>query len=229
MPGFEKFPPPHQRHPVLLPDGHAHEETVFLSTVLDHPNIAVGDYSYFTDFDHVSDFAAHLAPYLYPGAPERLEIGRFCAIAHGVRFITASSMHPMGGLSTYPFRIFSRADISSYREECAGRGDTVVGHDVWLGFEARVLPGVTIGSGAIVGACSVVTRDVPPYAVVAGNPARVVRMRFDAPTVARLLELAWWDWPIARIERALPAIEAGDLAALEGLVPECCAADANGS
>lgn len=229
MPRSPEFPPPGQRHPVILPDGRAHADTVFLSAVLEHPNIAVGDYSYFTDFDHVSDFAARLAPYLYPGAPERLVIGRFCAIAHGVRFITASSMHPMGGISTYPFRIFTRADISSYREECGARGDTVVGDDVWLGFEARVMPGVRIGSGAIVGACSVVTRDVPPYAVVAGNPARVVRMRFDAATVARLLDLAWWDWPIARILQALPAIEAADVAALERLAPVSHAADANGT
>lgn len=220
MPLPTSFPPPEQRNPLILPDGRPHEDTVFLRAVLDHPNISVGAYSYFTDFDHVADHAARLAPYLYPGAPERLQIGRFCAIAHGVRFITASSMHPMGGVSTYPFRIFSKADIGIYREEVARRGDTVVGDDVWLGFEARVLPGVTIGHGAIVGACAVVSRDVPPYAVVAGNPAQVVRMRFAPEVVARLLELAWWDWPIEQILAALPAIEAGDVAALERFAEE---------
>ena len=220
MRDHEGFPPPLQRHPVILPDGQPHEDTVFLRAVIAHPNIAVGEYSYFTDFDHVADHAARLAPYLYPGAPERLVIGRFCALAHGVRFITASSMHPMRGLSTYPFRIFTRADIGSYREECAGRGDTVVGNDVWLGFEARVMPGVTIGDGAIVAACAVVTRDVPPYAVVAGNPARVVKMRHEAAVVERLLALAWWDWPIEMILAALPAIEAGDVAALEAFAAQ---------
>lgn len=209
------FPAPTERHPILTADGSPHEDTVFLRSVIDHPNIEVGAYSYLTDFSGERDVARLLAPYLYPGAPERLVIGKFCSIAHGVRFITASSMHPMGGVSTYPFRIFSSADIGSYRNEVARRGDTVVGHDVWLGFEARVMPGVTIGHGAIVGACAVVTRDVPAYAVVAGNPARVVRMRHDAATVARLLALAWWDWPMDEVLACLPAIEAGDLAALE--------------
>ncbi|MBD3786500.1 MAG: CatB-related O-acetyltransferase [Sphingomonadales bacterium] len=229
MPAPKPFPAPTERHPVLTLDGTPHEETVFLKSVIAHPNITVGDYSYTTDFSGNRDYAALLAPYLYPGAPERLEIGKFCSIAHGVRFITASSMHPMGGVSTYPFRIFSRDDISAYREECAGRGDTVVGHDVWLGFEARVMPGVRIGHGAIVAACAVVSRDVPDYAIVAGNPARVVRMRFDPETVARLLALAWWDWPIAAIQAALPAIEAGDLAALAACAPATCELAANPS
>lgn len=227
------FPDPAARYPLVLPDGRTHNETVFLRAVIDHPNIEVGDYSYQTDFDPCPDPAQRLAPYLFPGAPERLIIGKFCALAHGVRFITASSMHPMRGISTYPFRIFSGLDLGAYRTESALRGDTVVGHDVWLGYEARVLPGVTIGHGAIVGACAVVSRDVPPYAVVAGNPAQVLRLRFAPPDVARLLALAWWDWPIAAILAALPAIEAGDIDALERLAPQaggCSAlADANRS
>lgn len=213
------FPAPERRHPVMLPDGTAHEDTVFLKSVIEHPNVTVGDYAYFTDFDHVGDFVARLAPYLYPGAPERLVIGKFCAIAHGVRFITSSANHPLGGLSTYPFRIFGAGDVGAYRAQAGRHGDTVVGPDVWLGFEARVLPGVHIGAGAIVAACAVVSRDVPPYAVVAGNPAQVVKMRFDVATVARLLALAWWDWPIDAILAALPAIEAGDVAALEACAP----------
>lgn len=228
MPARKPFPAPTTRHPVLTREGLPHEDTVFLRSVIAHPNIEIGAYSYLTDFSGRRDYADLLAPYLYPGAPERLVIGKFCSIAHGVRFITASSMHPMGGISTYPFRIFARDDISAYREECAARGDTVVGNDVWLGFEARVMPGVRIGHGAIVAACAVVSRDVPDYAIVAGNPARVVRMRFDPATVARLLALAWWDWPIAAIDAALPAIEAGDVAALEALAHDRHA-DANPS
>jgi len=215
MTGSSAFPPPSQAHPLILPDGTPHEETVFLSAVIDHPNIEIGDYSYLTDFERVTDPAARLAPYLYPGAPERLVIGKFCALAHGVRFITSSAMHPLHGVSTYPFRIFSRADIGIYQEEVAGHGNTVVGHDVWIGFEARVMPGVTIGHGAIIGSCAVVTHDVPPYAIVAGNPARIVRMRFEPEVVDRLLTLAWWNWPVETILEALPLIEAGNVAGLE--------------
>ncbi|MFD2175714.1 CatB-related O-acetyltransferase [Rhodobacter lacus] len=223
------FPDPLAPYPLTLPDGSSHEETLFLRAALAHPNIEAGDYSYSTDFDTGADLAHRLAPYLYPGAPERLVIGRFCAFAHGVRFITASAMHPMRGLSTYPFRIFAGLDLGAYRDEVACHGDTIVGHDVWIGYEARVMPGVTIGSGAIVASGAVVSRDVPPYAIVAGNPARVVRMRFEPEAVARLLELAWWGWPIEAILAALPALEAGDLAAVEGLRPRRDDCDANGS
>ena len=214
LPGSVRLPDPLTRTPVLLPDGSPHPGTVFLRAVLDHPNITVGDHAYASAMPPPDDWAAALAPYLYPGAPERLVIGRFAQIAQGVRFITASANHALRGLSTFPFRIFSDAPVTPYLDEAAARGDTVIGPDVWLGFEARVLPGVTIGAGAIVAACAVVTRDVPAYAVVAGNPARIVRWRHDPDTIARLLEIAWWDWPTDRIAAALPALESGDLAAL---------------
>lgn len=214
------FPDPDTRHPVTLPDGTAHAGTVFLKTVIDHPNIEVGDYAYCSDFGEVADYSARLAPYLYPGAPERLVIGPFVQIAHGVRFITASAYHPAGGLSTYPFRIFDPETMGHYAPEVSARGDTVVGPDVWLGNGARVMAGVTIGAGAIIGAGAVAARDVPAYAVAAGNPARVVRMRFDPATVSELLRLAWWDWPIERILAALPAIEAGDVRGLAAQAPD---------
>lgn len=165
------------------------------------------------------DAAAELAPYLYPGCPERLVIGAFAQIAHGVRFITASANHPMGGITTYPFRIFDMETAGKYLEENAATGDTVIGPDVWLGFNAMVMPGVRIGAGAIVAAGAVVAQDVPPFAIVAGNPARVVRVRFGTDEVARLLELAWWDWPVTVIQAALPALEAGDVAALAEHAP----------
>jgi virginiamycin A acetyltransferase len=212
---MQHFPGARSRHPVTLPDGSTHKGTVFLKAVIDHPNIEVGDYAYYSDFDPVADYAGRIAPYLYPGSPERLVIGRFAQIAHGVKFITASAYHPMSGLSAYPFHIFDPADMAHYRDACAARGDTVVGPDVWLGHEARVMAGVTIGAGAIIGAQAVVARDVPAYGVAVGNPARVVRLRFPPPTVQRLLRLAWWDWPIERILAALPAIEAGDVDALQ--------------
>lgn len=217
--GPARLPDPLTRHPILLPDGTRLPGTVLLRAVIDHPNIDVGDYAYAADNDPPQDWAARLAPYLYPGAPERLAIGRFAQIAQGVRFVTASANHPLGGLSTYPFRIFDMATVGPYVGEAATRGDTVIGPDVWLGFEARVMPAVSIGAGAIVAAGSVVTRDVPPYALVAGNPARVMRMRFDTATVGRLLCLAWWDWPAEAILDALPALESGDIDALEAARP----------
>lgn len=212
---MKRFPGALTRHPVTLPDGSVHKGTVFLKAAIDHPNIEVGDFAYYSDFDPVEDYASRLAPYLYPGSPERLIIGAFVQIAHGVKFITASAYHPMSSLSAFPFHIFDPQEMEYYRDECTARGDTVVGPDVWLGHEARVMAGVTIGAGAIIGAQAVVARDIPPYAVAVGNPARVVRMRFPPEVVARLLRLAWWDWPIGRVLAALPAIEAGDANALE--------------
>jgi virginiamycin A acetyltransferase len=202
-------------HPLTFPDGTVHPDMVHLNRVIDHPNITVGDYSYANDFDPPDDWAARLAPYLYPGAPERLVIGRFCQIAHGVRFITASANHAMGGITTYPFGVFDPETLGPYRDEVGALPDTEVGDDVWIGHGALVLPGARIGSGAIIGAGAVVAGVVPPYAVVAGNPARVVRMRFSEIEVARLLETRWWDWPVERIRAALPALMAEDVGALE--------------
>ncbi|OOY08539.1 acetyltransferase [Thioclava sp. F36-7] len=202
-----------------MPDGTPHEPTVFLQAVIDHPNIEVGRYAYYSPLAPVTDAAAELAPYLYPGCPERLVIGPFAQIAHGVRFITASANHPMGGITTYPFRIFDMETAGKYLEENAAIGDTVIGPDVWLGFNTMVMPGVHIGAGAIVAAGSVVAQDVPPFAIVAGNPARVVRSRFSPDEIARLLDLAWWDLPVEVIQRALPALEAGDVAALAEHAP----------
>ncbi len=203
-------------HPLTFPDGTVHPDMVHLARVIDHPNITVGDYSYANDFDPpaVAGWAARLAPYLYPGAPERLVIGRFCQIAHGVRFITASANHAMGGISTYPFGVFDPDTIETFKAGFEALPDTVVGHDVWIGHGALILPGARIGSGAIIGAGAVVAGEVAPFAVVAGNPARVIRYRFAPQDVARLLEIGWWDWAPARIRAALPALLAGDVAAL---------------
>ncbi|MFN3282562.1 MAG: CatB-related O-acetyltransferase [Tabrizicola sp.] len=210
---------PTLRHPVVLPDGATPPNMVHLNQVIDHPNIRIGDFTYANDFDPPADWAARLAPYLYPGAPERLEIGRFCQIAHGARFITASANHAMDGLTTFPFPVFDPADIADYRDSFTGLPDTVIGHDVWIGHGVLVLPGVRVGSGAILGAGAVVARDVDPYTIVAGNPARPVRPRFAPATVALLLDVAWWDWPLDRIRAAVPALLAGDLEALRALGP----------
>lgn len=207
-------------HPLLLPDGSPHKDMVHLNRVIDHPNITIGDFTYANDFDPPQDWAARLAPYLYPGAPERLVIGRFCQIAHGARFITASANHDMTGLTTYPFPVFDPASRAAYTGALGPLPDTVIGHDVWIGHGALILPGVRIGHGAIIGAGAVVTGEVAPFTIVAGNPARPIRPRFAPDTIATLLRLGWWDWPQDRITAALPALLSGDLAALVALAPE---------
>jgi virginiamycin A acetyltransferase len=207
---------PRTRHPLIFPGGAAHDGTVFLSAAIDHPRWEIGDYTYASSFDPPKDWAARLAPHLHQHAPERLILGRFCQIAHGATFITSSANHRMDGLSTFPFAIFSGfgADRPSLPGPEAAR-DTVIGHDVWIGQGAMILPGARIGTGAIIGAGSVVSGEVPPYAIVAGNRAEVVRMRFDDATIARLLAVAWWHWPPERIIEAEAAICGDDIEALE--------------
>lgn len=199
-------------HPITLPDGTIVRETVHLNVVIDHPRIEVGDYTYFTHSGRPEETAGILAPYTYPFSPEKLVIGKFGQIARGSFFITSSANHPMAGFTTFPFRIFDLANTGGYQN--LPFRDTVVGHDVWIGHGAVIMPGVTIGSGAIIAAASVVTRDVEPYTIVGGNPANPIRKRFDENTIAALLEIAWWDWPLARIEANVAALEGGDMAAL---------------
>ena len=210
------LPDPGCAHPIRLPDGTAHPGTAYLKPLITHPQFEVGDYTYAADFDPPQDWAARLAPYLFPFSQERLVIGRFCQIAHGVRFLTSSANHAMDGLSTYPFPVFGASVPAGYQPD---RRDTLIGHDVWLGHGAMVLPGARIGDGVIVGGGAVVGGTVPDYAIVAGNPARVVRMRFAPADIARLKALAWWHWPALVIATARAALEAGDLAALEALAP----------
>lgn len=206
-------PDPNNPHP--LP---AHPRVGFLKPLVDRPNIEVGDYTYYDDPDGPDGFVEKCVLYHYEFIGDRLVIGRYCALATGVRFIMNGANHVMGGLSSYPFNIFGNGweagfDPASYQ---AGlRGDTVIGNDVWIGTEAMIMPGIRIGDGAIVAARSVVTADVAPYAIVGGNPAREIRRRFDDPTVARLLAVAWWDWPADKVTRNLDAIRGADVAALE--------------
>ncbi|MDH6265766.1 acetyltransferase-like isoleucine patch superfamily enzyme [Rhizobium sp. SG_E_25_P2] len=199
-------------HPITLPDGAVYRDTVHLKQAIDHPRIEAGEYSYFTHSGRVEETAGILAPYLGPGCRERLVIGKFVQIARGSYFITSSANHPMNGVTAYPFRIF-KPETFGYKDLPVR--DTVVGHDVWIGHEAAIMPGVRIGPGAIIAARAVVTRDVPAYAVVGGNPAGIIRMRYPDDVIADLIDLAWWDWPLDKIEANLAHLESGDIEALK--------------
>lgn len=202
------------------------DSVVFLRPLLEKispppPNISVGAFSYYADFDDPTRFFERNVRYHFPFSQARLEIGRFCALAHGTTFIMSDANHVLDGVSTYPFPIFGGAWAEAQPIESTPfpfKGDTVVGSDVWFGYESLVMPGVKIGHGAIIGARAVVSRDVPAYGVVVGNPARLVKRRFDDDTVERLLNLAWWNWPDDRLAAIIPLLVRGDIDALEAVL-----------
>ena len=194
-------------------------QTVYLNSIVHGPNIEIGDYTMYNDFVRdPRDFEKNNVLYHYPINGDKLKIGKFCFIACGAKFLFTSANHATRSLSTYPFPIFFEEwglDVKEIRRAWDNRGDIVVGSDVWIGYEAVILSGVTIGDGAIIGARAVVTRDVSPYTIVGGVPARPIRRRFDDDTIARLVKLRWWDWNAEKISRSIEAIQAGDVAALE--------------
>ncbi len=206
-------PDPATPHP--LP---GHRRVGFLKAFITRPTIEVGDYTYYDDPAGPERFETENVLYHFDFIGDRLIIGRFCAIAAGVRFIMNGGNHATAGFSPYPFAIFP--EWQAPLPDFPNRGDTVVGNDVWIGWEAAILPGVRIGDGAVIGARSVVTRDVAPYAVVAGNPAAEIRRRFDDATIAELLRLAWWTWPPERIHRHAAALTGTDLDALRRAAEE---------
>lgn len=188
-------------------------QTVYLNAVVADPSIEVGDYTIYNDFvNDPSQFERNNVLYHYPVNHERLRIGKFCSIACGAKFLFNCANHSLRSLSTYTFPLFydewglDKADVASAWDN---KGDIVIGNDVWIGFEAVIMAGVHIGNGAIIGARAVVTKDVAPYTIVGGVPARAIRKRFDDATISRLEGLRWWDWPKERIRRELP----GDYAA----------------
>ncbi|WP_170560998.1 CatB-related O-acetyltransferase [Ruegeria atlantica] len=206
------LPDPSRRYPITLPDGSDHKGTVFLSQAIDHPRFQAGAFSYASDFEAPEDWASRLAPYLFPFSRERLVLGKFCQIAHGVRFITSSANHAMDGLTCFPFPVFDTEQMTEFQPDTR---DTVIGHDVWIGYGAMILPGVRIGNGAIIGAGSVVRGDIPAYAVVTGNPAEVRRFRFTPEVIESLQALSWWDWPAEAVADAEDALLSGDIEMLE--------------
>ncbi|MCI9509000.1 MAG: CatB-related O-acetyltransferase [Angelakisella sp.] len=194
-------------------------QTIYLKNAVTDPSIQVGEYTMYNDFVHdPRDFQKNNVLYHYPVNHDRLVIGRFCSIACGARFLFNSANHAMGSLSTYPFPLFFQEwglEKARVAEAWDNKGDIVAGSDVWIGYEAVILAGVTIGDGAVIGARAVVTKDVPPYTIVGGVPARAIRRRFPEETVEELLRLKWWDWPPERIAQNIPAIQAGRVDLLE--------------
>lgn len=209
-------PDPKNAHPM-----EGFPQVCFINNTVRNPNIIVGDYSYYDDPEEPENFERNVL-YHYPFLGDRLVIGKFCAIARGVKFIMNGANHKLSGVSTYPFQIFGNGweKVMPKPGDLPDKGDTIVGNDVWIGYEALIMPGVRIGNGAIVSSRSVVVSDVPAYTIVGGNPARPIRQRFAPDAVAILESLAWWDWPIDRITRHLELIVAGDVEALRR-----CAAD----
>ena len=187
--------------------------TVYLNAVVKDPSIEIGDYTIYNDF--VSDplfFERNNVLYHYPVNHERLLIGKFCSIACGAKFMFNCANHSLKSLSTYTFPLFyedwdlEKADVASAWDN---KGDIIIGNDVWIGFEAIVMAGVRIGDGAIVAARAVVTHDVPPYTIVGGVPAKVIRKRFDDKVIQKLVTLKWWEWPVGKIRRSLPYLSKG--------------------
>lgn len=188
-------------------------QIVYLQDVVNGPNIEVGAYTIYDDFVHdPRDFEKNNVLYHYPVNGDRLKIGKFCSVACGAKFLFTSGNHSLRSLSTYTFPIFYEQwglDPKNIRDAWDNKGDIVIGNDVWIGYEAVILSGVTVGDGAVIGTRAVVTKDVPPYTIVGGVPARPIRRRFDPQTIARLEELRWWDWEEERIARNLSAIQSG--------------------
>ena len=186
----------------------------FIKNVVKAPNISIGDYTYYDDAEDPAGFEKNNVLFNYPEFGDRLIIGKFCAIASGVRFIMGPANHRIRSVTTYPFHVFGGAwaeRTPPHMDQLPRKGDTVIGNDVWIGRESVILPGVKIGDGAIVAACSVVSRDIPPYAVFGGNPARLVKMRFDQELIGLLLRFHWWDLDGEELAELLPLLCDPDL------------------
>lgn len=195
------------------------KETIYLKHVITDPNITVGSFTIYNDF--VNDptlFEKNNVLYQYPINHDRLQIGKFCSIACGAKFLFNSANHALSSLSTYPFPLFyeewglEKKDVIKAWDN---KGDIVIGNDVWIGYEAVILAGVTIGDGAIIGAHAVVTKSVPPYVIVGGVPAKPIKKRFSEEIISALLEIQWWNWSESKIANNINAIQNGNIEQLK--------------
>ena len=200
--------------------------TCFLKNVITRPNIEVGDYTYYDDPVDPTAFEQRNVLFHWPEFGDKLIIGKFCAIASGVRFLMGSANHRMSSITTYPFHVFGGAwaeRTPPHLSQLPFKGDTVIGNDVWIGRESVIMPGIHVGDGAVIGACSVVTRDVPPYTIVGGNPARLIRQRFDGELTDMLLALRWWDFDREALCGFLPILCSGDLEMVRDVIRDLLA------
>lgn len=193
-----------------------YDKVIFLKPFVKSPNIIVGDYTYFDDRRNGPEkFEEYNVLYNYDFTKVKLVFGKFCAIAAETRFIMTGD-HKLDAISTYPFPIFQNGWEEAYSiADLPTKGDIIVGNDVWFGYNSLIKGGVTIGDGAIIATSAVVVKDVPAYSIVAGNPAKVVKMRFDDVTIDRLLQISWWNWDIAKINENLKIISQLDVDQLE--------------
>jgi len=201
---------PKDKHPMK-----GFPQIYFIQNTVSNPNIIIGDYTYYDDPENSEDFERNVL-YHFPFIGDRLIIGKFCALARGVKFIMNGANHKLDGFSTYPFGIFGNGweKIAPQPKELPSKGNTVIGNDVWIGYETVIMPGVQVGDGAIVAAKSVVVSDIPPYTIFGGNPAKCIRQRFSDKTIQSLLEIAWWNWESEKITRNLEKIVSADIEAL---------------
>ena len=195
-------PDPDNIHPIA-----GYDKEIYVKPTVKNPNIIVGDFTYIAD----SEFESHVTNY-YPWSRDKLIIGKFCQIAAGVEFVMNDANHQMNAVTTFPFYTLEGWEMNAPDpSEMPFKGDTVIGNDVWIGQNAVILPGVHIGDGAIIGANSVVGSNVAPYTIVIGNPARVLRKRFDEELTDLLLRFKWWDKSIDEIDRLIPILTCSDL------------------
>jgi virginiamycin A acetyltransferase len=197
---------PHNKHPLA-----GFSRVCFIKNTVSNPKIIIGDYTYYDDPIDSENFERNV---LYHFGEECLIIGKFCALGTGVQFIMNGANHSLSGFSTYPFYIFGNG-WENFQPEEFSKGDTIVGNDVWIGYDSLIMPGVKIGDGAVIGARSVVTRNVEPYTIVGGNPARLIRKRFSEEIIEELLAIAWWNWDIEKITQNLEAIIGADMGKLK--------------
>ncbi|MDY6783801.1 MAG: CatB-related O-acetyltransferase [Cyanobacteriota bacterium] len=189
----------------------------YLKNIIKNPNIIIGDFTYYDDFETPENFEKNVL-YHFDFIGDKLIIGKFCAIASDVKFIMNGGNHHIDRFAAYPFYIFGNSWEKVTPNSDVNKGDTIVGNDVWLGYDSLIMPGVRIGDGAVIGTRAVVTKDVEPYTIVAGNPARPIRKRFDDEIVAFLLEMKWWDWDIEKITEYLPVLYGNDVNSLKNVL-----------
>lgn len=195
------------------------QQTVYLKNVITNPSILVGDFTMYNDFvNDPRQFERNNVLYHYPINHDKLVIGKFCSIACGAKFLFTSANHTQKSLSTYPFPIFFEEwglDVQDITNAWDNKGDIIIGNDVWIGYEAVIMSGVTIGDGAIIASRAVVTKDVPPYTIVGGVPAKTIRKRFSDDDIAALQKMKWWNWPIEQIQAHISEIQTGKIEGLK--------------